>query len=806
MMGGASGMNQMLELFKMQYLMKFLDGGQGGKGGASLFTMAALMGYDQLIKYLPFIISAVWLWLQTRWNGPQDKKSPNMLMLPTQTPPPAQKQIRAYIQFERNQEKATDPRIDAVMYHVCNLPDVRSLRYNGVEMIPNFKDILMIDNDVWFEIINGGGNGGITVQGPSTKESRIEPILYRLSTYDHDITWLHKFVEETVDRFEQEKKNKLGSETYYFDQMTAQGGYVNPTPRGSILFTKSKFTSNRTLKNVYLRQIGELQERVEFFMRRRDWYDSKGIPHTLGVVMYGVPGCGKTSTIKGIANDTKRHIFNIALSEIKTTDALKELFYNEQVSVLLAEGKREVLTIPIKQRLYVIEDIDAMNSIVIKRSQDQIKAEQERKVRVEAEMELLKQTQGEAVARNMMRGKTDEDADKLDLATLLNVLDGVRETPGRIIILSTNYPERLDEALLRPGRFDMMLEFEKHSPEVLRQHLEKHYDRTLTESQWARINKVSLNKKWTPAEVSQILFRRVMDMDAAIDDLVNETPEKLFKFSQMKSGAEPVEKQPVEEPVKEPPSTSLIDLFQQEAESPPPLESDSSSSDRPPTPPSTPPQEAEGQKKRFLQVGELIGINTVGITLRRPFKSGVPQNEYVVEAAPKPRGPPPEQIKDDNDDDWDDIRFGFSGGGVYLSRDEPTQEQLDAEKAARAVLFAQEEKALEESKRRAAVVYERLEKIKESMVPTRESGLWKEYSPEDQKRINLVEQEAQRIKNQALMENMMRSPMFTNEDGFTAMNENDICRDFAMCGPEEAQSSTEELDALFPPPLQEFSF
>ena len=794
MMGGG-GMNQMLELFKMQYLMKFLDGGGQGKGGASLVTMMMLMGYDQFVKYAPFILSAIWLWLQTKWYGPQDKKSPALLMMPTQTPP-AQKQIRAYIQFERNQEKATDPRIDAVMYHVCNLPEVRSLRYNGVEMIPNFKDTLMIDNDVWFEIINpSSGVAGITIQGTS-KEARIEPILYRLSTYDHDITWLHKFVEETMDRYEQEKKNKLGSETYYFDQMTATGGYVNPSPRNSILFSKSKFTSNRTLKNVYLRQIGELQERVEFFMRRRDWYDSKGIPHTLGVVMYGVPGCGKTSTIKGIANDTKRHIFNIALSEIKTKDALKDLFYNEQVTVLLADGKREVLTIPIKQRLYVIEDIDAMNSIVIKRSQDQVKAEQERKVRVEAEMELLKQTQGEAVANRMMRGKTDDDADKLDLATLLNVLDGVRETPGRIIILSTNYPERLDEALLRPGRFDMMLEFEKHVPEVLRQHLEKHYDRELTKAQWTRINQPSLNKKWTPAEVSQILFRRVMDIDAAIDDLVNETPEKMFKFSQMKQQEAPTEAPVVKEepsPQKEEaPSTSLIDLFQKEAESPPPLESISTSSEESPpkkkidlghsVPYFLQPGALIGTTTpSFLQPGALIGINTVGVS----------QNQIVVK---KPI---------EEDDDWD---IGFSGGGVYLSRDNPTQEQLDAEKAAYAVLFANEQAALKESKRRADAVYERLAKIKETMTPVRKSGIWEEYNPEDQQKIRVLESEASTIQNHALLNNMLKSPMFTNEDGFTAMNDDGVCTTYEDCFVENKGAVVEELDAFFPPPLQEFSF
>jgi SpoVK/Ycf46/Vps4 family AAA+-type ATPase len=547
-----SGMNQMFEIFKMQYLMKFLDGG-GGAGGAgskgSMIAMFVLMAYDQLIKYAPMMISAIWIWISLKVYGPSKSGSSSRadaVLLPSTQPPPATKAIKAFIQFERHPDKSADPRIDAVIYHVCNLPDVRSLRYNGVEMIPNFVDVLMIENDVWFEIINPGsggsgggffGSGGLGSGGlgggSGKSETRVEPILYRLSTYDHDITWLHKFVEETMERFEQEKKNKLGSETYYFDQMAA-GVY-----HGRTIFNKSKFTSNRTLNNVYLRQIDDLKQRVEFFMRRRDWYDSKGIPHTLGIVMYGVPGCGKTSTIKGIANETKRHIFNIMLSEIKTKEALKDLFYNEAVFVL-QDGKTEVLNIPLKHRLYVIEDIDAMDSVVVKRSAADLKKEEEKKIKIEAEMELLKQTQGETMARNMMHGK-HEDKDKLDLATLLNVLDGVRETPGRIIILSTNYPERLDEALLRPGRFDMMLEFEKHGCKVLQQHLEKHYDIELSAGLLEKVYNPSLEKKWTPAEVSQILFRRIGDVDGAIDDLLKEDPLKLFKFSQMKGEAVAVE-------------------------------------------------------------------------------------------------------------------------------------------------------------------------------------------------------------------------------------------------------------------------
>jgi len=518
------GMNQMLDLFKMQYLMKFMN---DSSGKASMWTMVVLLLYDQFAKLAP-----AWFGLLFAYFSNTNTRAIKQLeLMPTSQPPPASKSVKACIQFERQAEaKTVDPRIDAVMYHVCNLPDVRSLRYNGVEMIPNFKDVIMIDNDIWFEILNPQT---VPTVG-ANKEMKLEPILYRLSSYDHDITWLHKFVETSMVMYEQEKKNKLGSETYYFDQVISSGGsYRNPISNTLCLFNKSKFQSNRSLENVYLRQIDELKQRVDFFMRRRDWYDSKGIPHTLGIVMYGHPGCGKTSTIKAIANETRRHIFNIALSEIKTKEALKDLFYNDIVHNFV-DGKLEVLNIPIKQRIYVIEDIDAMDSVVIKRTSEQVKKEEINKLKLMAEVELLKHTQGIDAANRMLNGKDNESADSLDLSTLLNVLDGVRETPGRIIILSTNYPERLDEALLRPGRFDMMIEFEKHNREVLKQHIEKYYGQELTEAQKQRLDNDSLHFKWTPAEVGQILFRRIQNIDLAIDDLINEDPQRLFKFSQLK--------------------------------------------------------------------------------------------------------------------------------------------------------------------------------------------------------------------------------------------------------------------------------
>ena len=60
---------------------------------------------------------------------------------------------------------------------------------------------------------------------------------------------------------------------------------------------------------------------------------------------------------------------------------------------------------------------------------------------------------GPVSLKTLLGGKEDT-TDKLNLASLLNVLDGVVDTPERIVIMTTNHPEKLDPALIRPGRIN----------------------------------------------------------------------------------------------------------------------------------------------------------------------------------------------------------------------------------------------------------------------------------------------------------------------------------------------------------------
>merc|ERR1719326_1657771 len=61
---------------------------------------------------------------------------------------------------------------------------------------------------------------------------------------------------------------------------------------------------------------------------------------------------------------------------------------------------------------------------------------------------------GNEMAAGPMLKPDSSNKDKLNLSGLLNVLDGVVDTPERILIMTTNHPEQLDPALIRPGRID----------------------------------------------------------------------------------------------------------------------------------------------------------------------------------------------------------------------------------------------------------------------------------------------------------------------------------------------------------------
>merc|ERR1712146_754646 len=96
-----------------------------------------------------------------------------------------------------------------------------------------------------------------------------------------------------------------------------------------------------------------------------------------------------------------------------------------------------------------------------------------------------------------------ETIDKLNLSGLLNVLDGVVDSPGRILVMTTNHPEKLDPALIRPGRINRRVHLGYLVPEQLCA-IAEHYLRTsLTSSQRLEAAQICELRDITPAWVEQ---------------------------------------------------------------------------------------------------------------------------------------------------------------------------------------------------------------------------------------------------------------------------------------------------------------
>ena len=403
----------------------------------------------------------------------------------------------------QNQNASNHSRMDSVVHYVTTIPAIRNLIcMTHHDYLPHEFDPVLVDPDIYFQMIDLKYSDG-----------QVESIKFKLFCYDHEVQYLQAFIDRCNLDYERRMANKLGTSLYYFDMVTQTKNKrttQNPLPTTHLIYTKHKFHTTRSFENVFFEQRKSLRAHLDFFLNRRDWYEQKGIPYTLGFMFHGEPGCGKTSSIKAIANTARRHIINIQLSQIKSKEQLRHLFFNDEIHVY--DGvKTERYTIPVHERLYVIEDIDAMGDSVLRRDWKKPVSDSSKPLSKEdAWMEAHKE---------------EEQNEPLDLSFLLNLLDGTLEASGRILAITSNFPERIDKALIRPGRIDMIVQFKKCSCEILKEMVSNFYDRDFEE--WTT---PEMDYKWSPAEVNQILFRNFNSHEEALEELKTLSPKDLSGF------------------------------------------------------------------------------------------------------------------------------------------------------------------------------------------------------------------------------------------------------------------------------------
>ena len=493
------GSPNMMDTIKTNIMtMMMINGSKSGTGDNGAMTMVYLFVVTQvldfLMKMLPFLVQ--------RFEKVYNDKIKSMKELAEASISiTSMKYKTSSITINvalKDQENETG---QALLDYTTNSCYTKHISFRNKIFVLNQTDPIEIYKDI-FVVMKESLNTSDDDNDSNETNQNVE-----LYSYELTIEKLREFLEELKTKYIIRKNNKLGNNRYYFNliPILAFRSIENQKDYSKLpenfVFSMKKFQTNRKFSNLFGEDIDIIRKRVNFFMNNKDWYNEKGIPYTLGLLLSGSPGTGKTSTIKCLTNETNRHIININLNNDITKRQFENLFYNETIHILNTSTRQnETYCIPFDERLYVFEDVDCQSDVVNKRSDIE-----ENPVTVDIEKKGVKHDKKEEI----------DDSLKIDLSFLLNLLDGVLETPGRIIIMTSNYPDMLDEALIRPGRIDVKAKFKKCSISTIMKMLEFFYNTKLTDEFKKIINEFK-PESLTPAELGKIMFENVHDIDNVI--------------------------------------------------------------------------------------------------------------------------------------------------------------------------------------------------------------------------------------------------------------------------------------------------
>jgi len=172
---------------------------------------------------------------------------------------------------------------------------------------------------------------------------------------------------------------------------------------------------------------------ARWFFDNHVWYLERSLPWRRGIMLEGPPGNGKTSTVMALAEHLERPLYIVPLAEM-TDGALREAFRQATPGSII-----------------LLEDADTVVGTKAREEQPQVRT---------TLAEAVEQAAGKvgvvtpSDAPTAPGAPTPTPREFVTLGGILNAVDGATASEGRLLIMTTNHPEKLDRALLRPGRVD----------------------------------------------------------------------------------------------------------------------------------------------------------------------------------------------------------------------------------------------------------------------------------------------------------------------------------------------------------------
>ena len=269
----------------------------------------------------------------------------------------------------------------------------------------------------------------IQTQNPQSLAGRVSTVrIYTIITYDLDPEFVKKFESDMLAHRNSLLKIRADSPTVnVYKDYHENDGYT--------YWDKQTMLPKRKLSTLYLPYEKKklLVDKINEWFANKELYHKHGIPWNLKILLYGVPGGGKSTITKVIASEWNRNIY-------ECTGGKNGRFIPNALT-----DESQNVTYP----LFSISDIDKYPALIN-----------------EPDVEI-----------NDKEGSKDEALiQKQIFGNMLNALDGITSGEGKIIVMSTNHIEKFSDAFLRPGRVDIKLEIGPIDVEVFRKYVHDFYN------------------------------------------------------------------------------------------------------------------------------------------------------------------------------------------------------------------------------------------------------------------------------------------------------------------------------------------
>lgn len=251
----------------------------------------------------------------------------------------------------------------------------------------------------------------------------------------------HKSIEHIKKYIEIKRSNyikefcKSDDEYYIYTPLT----YL----KNQVCFQQNKIKSKKSFKSWFSSEKHKLIKLIDDFKNKKGCYSLTTNVYKLGFLLYGIPGAGRTTFIKALAKEMNRSIITISLEKFTSVSSFMRLFSSPYLYIDNKDDQ-EYCYIPLKRRILVFEDIDSAGYIVKKRDVN------------------------ESIPDKII-------SPILVLGDILNALDGICEITGLVYVMTTNHIEKLDPALIRPGRITYAIELKELNKEELLEMLTYYY-------------------------------------------------------------------------------------------------------------------------------------------------------------------------------------------------------------------------------------------------------------------------------------------------------------------------------------------